>query len=81
MKEIRVPTPSADLIDLDDVPREALIIAMQNDTIRGIVFQSNHDKRWAVMIGGHFSATGWHNTRLACLMSAIGYGYRFFIEE
>ena len=65
---------------LSEVSSHTPIFAKQNGKLSGMVIDIR-GMGWVLKIGGRACSSGYHETRLACLETAMKYGHTFFVEE
>ena len=66
-------------IDLDDVRERMPIFVEKQGKLAGMLVKEG--RGWILRTGGANGVTGYHETRRACIQSALNYDYVFFIED
>lgn len=79
MKKIYIPEQmdGEGRIDLDDVSMQTSVFVKKHGKLVGNVIKNGDE--WAIKLGGGVSATGYHETRLGCILSGLKYGYEFCV--
>lgn len=79
MKKLTLGTPQVTKPTYEvSIPIATPIFAKKDGFLKGLVVEE--DRGWILRIGGPFGASGFHDTRTACMEVAASLGFEFFVE-